>query len=289
MRCVWDAKATHGEGPVWVGREGALYWIDLAQPAIHRYAPRADSRQSWAPPLRVSALAPRRGGGFVAAGEGQFALLDLRERSIIIDPLGAPEPERSGNRFNDGKVGPGGRFWAGTMNNDERQPTGALYRLDPNRTWQRLDDGYAVTNGPAFSPDGRTLYHTDSANRIIYAFDLDDTGEWLSNKRALAQFDEADGHPDGMCVDVEGCLWVAFWGGGCVRRLGPGGERRAEFALPVAQVSSCAFGGPRLDRLFVTTASKGLDAEAQAAQPLAGGLFEIDPGVTGAPLPTYAG
>ena len=174
------------------------------------------------------------------------------------------------------------------MDDTEEEAVGTLYRLRPDRSCEAVDSGYKVTNGPAFSPDGRTLYHTNSARQLIYAFALGEDGS-VGERRELARFGEGDGYPDGMTVDSEGCLWVAFWDGWCVRRLSPDGERLREIALPVQRPTSCAFGGAGLDRLYVTSASIGLDAAALAMQPCAGGLLLLEPGVTGIAAVPFAG
>jgi sugar lactone lactonase YvrE len=276
--CIADVKAVLGEGPVWVEREGALYWVDIKGYKVFRYTVESGALKTWSTPYRVCSLAPRAAGGFIAGTEDGFSRVDLAEDRFI--PLANPEPDRMTNRFNDGKLDRSGRFWAGTMDNDEKEATGALYRLDIDSKWQRVDDGYKVTNGPAFSPDGRLMYHNDSARQITYVFDLDEAGQ-ATNRRTFIQFGEGDGYPDGMTVDAEGCLWIAFWDGWCVRRFSPEGERLAELKLPVARPTSCAFGGSNLDRLFVTSASIGLSAEDKASQPQAGGLFLLEPGVRG--------
>jgi sugar lactone lactonase YvrE len=151
-----------------------------------------------------------------------------------------------------------------------------------------VDDGYRVTNGPAFSPDGRIMYHSDSARQVIYAFDLDEDGN-AAKKREFARFGEGDGYPDGMTVDSEGCLWSAFWDGWCVRRFSPDGECIRKIDVPVQKPTSCAFGGPALDRLYVTSASIGLDEKALAMQPCAGGLFLLEPGAGGVAEVPFAG
>jgi sugar lactone lactonase YvrE len=273
-----DVKAVLGEGPVWVEREGALYWVDIKGYKVFRYTVESGALKTWSTPYRVCSLAPRAAGGFIAGTEDGFSRVDLAEDRFI--PLANPEPDRMTNRFNDGKLDRSGRFWAGTMDNDEKGATGALYRLDIDSKWQRVDDGYKVTNGPAFSPNGRLMYHNDSARQITYVFDLDEAGQ-ATNRRTFIQFGEGDGYPDGMTVDAEGCLWIAFWDGWCVRRFSPEGERLAELKVPVARPTSCAFGGSNLDRLFVTSASIGLSVEDKASQPQAGGLFLLEPGVRG--------
>ena len=275
--CVADVKAVLGEGPVWVGGEQALYWVDIKGRRLFRRT--FDGALSeWETPLRVCSLAPRAAGGFVAGTEHGFAWLDP-DRSHY-EPFADPEPDRPTNRFNDGKLDRAGRFWAGSMDDTEKSTAGALYRLDPGCDPVRIDDDYRVTNGPAFSPDARTMYHSDSARQLIYAFDLDEAGA-ASNKRLFAQFEEGEGYPDGMTVDSEGCLWVAFWDGWCLRRFAPSGERLAELELPVQRPTSCAFGGAGLDLLFVTSARIGLDEAALDSQSQAGSLFVLKPGTSG--------
>jgi sugar lactone lactonase YvrE len=275
--CIANVKAVLGEGPVWVEREQALYWVDIKGRRLFRRTC-AGELTEWHTPLRVCSLAPRAAGGFVAGTERGFAWVDPDQSRY--EPFANPEPDRPTNRFNDGKLDRAGRFWAGSMDDAEKSAAGALYRLDPGRDPVRIDDDYRVTNGPAFSPDGRTMYHSDSARQLIYAFDLDETGA-ASSKRQFARFGEGEGYPDGMTVDSEGCLWVAFWDGWCLRRFSPAGELLAEIEVPVQRPTSCTFGGPDLDRLFVTSARIGLDDAALAAQPYAGGLFVLQPGASG--------
>lgn len=284
MKCIADVAAILGEGPVWVEREAALYWVDIVGVKVFCWSA-ADGTQTWAPGRPISALAPRSGGGFVGAGQDGFLTFEFGGEVSLI---GTPEPGHPGNRFNDGKVDRAGRFWAGTMDRHERDASGALYRLNPNHEMACFDEGYRVTNGPAFSLDGRTMYHTDSALQRIYAFDLDADGN-AANRRVFAQFGEGDGYPDGMTVDAEDCLWVAFWDGWCVRRISPAGERLAELAVPAQRPTSVAFGGPGLDQLFITTARRDLTVEELVAQPDAGGLFMTAPGVRGVAEPLFAG
>lgn len=285
IRCVHSAGAVLGEGPVWVDRERALFWTDIHGRRVHRYVPERDESRSWDTPLRITSLGPRAGGGFVAGSERGFVLID--EAISRFDIVAEPEPDRPGNRFNDGKVGPDGRFWAGTMDDAEVETTGALYRLDTDLIWKRCDVGYRVPNGPTFSPDGQVLYHTDSATRTVFRFDLDPKNGEVRNKRIFVQFGPEHGHPDGMTSDSDGCLWIAFWDGWCVRRISPDGRIVGEVRLPVQRPTSCAFGGDDLGVLFVTSASVGIDASGRDAQPLAGGLFALEPGASGWPAPEF--
>jgi sugar lactone lactonase YvrE len=277
VTCVADVQAVLGEGPIWVERDQSIYWVDIKGRRLFR-STLAGELSEWQTPLRVCSLAPRAAGGFVAGTEHGFAWVDPGEGRYEI--FADPEPERPSNRFNDGKLDRAGRFWAGTMDDSEQASTGALYRLVAGKDPARIDDGYRVTNGPAFSPEGDTMYHTDSARQCIYAFALDAEGA-VSGKRVFARFGEGEGYPDGMTVDSQGCLWVAFWDGWCLRRLSPAGERISEVELPVQRPTSCAFGGPNHARLFVTSARIGLDPAALENQPQAGGLFALDPGVAG--------
>ena len=286
VRCIWDAGATLGEGPVWVAREQALYWVDIKGGQIHRLMPETGARQSWTTAHQPCSLAPAANGDFVGAFRNGFAKVALQDNVLQLEAIADPEQDLPDNRFNDGKVDGQGRFWAGTMDDNERDATGVLYRLDPDLTWSRQDDGYVVTNGPAFSPDGRTLYHTDTFAGLIHAFDLGPDGD-ITNKRPFVKIPASQGYPDGMTVDGEGHLWVAHWGGWGLGRFDPDGKPCGRIDLPVAQVTSCAFGGEDLSKLFITTAAIGLDQEARRAQPLAGGLFICEPDVGGLPTPLF--
>lgn len=285
VRCVADVKATLGEGPVWVAAEQALYWVDIKGRKIFRLGGNGELSE-WDTPCRVGSLAPRAQGGFIGGTDEGLADIDLAAGRF--DIFANPEQDRPGNRFNDGKVDRAGRFWAGSMDDEQRHASGALYRIDPDRRIARVDDDYRIANGPAFSPDGRTLYHNDTGRNVTYAFDLSDEGE-ARNRRLFLRHDRSGGHPDGMTVDSEGCLWIAFWGGWCLRRFSPSGECLHTVKLPVEQPSSCAFGGPALDRLYVTSARESLSDDQLEMQPSAGGLFMLEARVTGLAEMAFAG
>jgi sugar lactone lactonase YvrE len=285
VRCIADVHAVLGEGPVWVSREAALYWLDIKGRKIFRLGGRGQVDQ-WETPLRVGSLAPRASGGFIAGTDHGFAAIDLDSGRFEI--VHHPEAHLPDNRFNDGKVDRQGRFWAGSMDDTEKDATGTLYRIEPDFRCTAIDEGYKVTNGPAFSPGGELMYHNDSARQVTYAFDLDRDGN-ASNRRVFATYGEGDGYPDGMTVDSEACLWIAFWDGWCVRRYSPAGECLTRIELPVARPTSCAFGGVDLDRHYITSASIGLDEAALAVQPQAGGLFVASPGVRGVAEIPFAG
>ena len=207
----------------------------------------------------------------MAASARGFVLIDACIRDF--DVIGHPEPTLPRNRFNDGKLDLKGRFWAGPMDDAEEAPTGSLYRLDADLRWSVQDHGYRVSNGPAFSPDGRWLYHADSADRVIHRMALREPEGDLAERGEFARFDARHGYPDGMTCDAEGCLWVAFWDGWCIRRLSPDGAILCEVRLPVARPTSCAFAGAGLDRLFVSSAG--------------GPLFQLEPGPRGFATPAF--
>lgn len=284
-RCVADVRAVLGEGPVWVAREQALYWVDIKGRKVFRLGEDGAVR-TYDAPFPVCCLAPRRAGGFIAGTDRGFAAIDLEAGRF--DVIGNPEKDRPGNRFNDGKTDPLGRFWSGTMDDREEEATGSLYRLDADLGWHEMDSGYRVTNGPAFDAARGRMYHTDSARQTIFAFDFSDAGE-ISNRRIFAQFGEGDGYPDGMTVDSEGFLWVCFWDGWCLRRLSPDGGIVAKIDVPVQRPTSCTFGGPDLDRLYVTSARRGIDRDSLLMQPCAGGLFLLEAGARGIAETIFAG
>jgi xylono-1,5-lactonase len=285
VSCVANVHALLGEGPVWVAGEAALYWVDIKGRKIFR-VDEAGALSEWATPLRVGSLAPRAGGGFIGGTDEGIAEIDLEAGRFTV--INQPEAHLPDNRFNDGKVDRRGRFWAGTMDDLEKEATGTLYRVEADLTASPIDVGYKVTNGPAFSPAGDIMYHNDSARQVTYVFDLDSDGK-ATDRRVFAQYGEDDGYPDGMTVDAEGCLWIAFWDGWCVRRFSPDGSCIAKLDLPVSKPTSCAFGGTNFDRLYISSASIGLDAQQLGAQPQAGGLFVATPGVRGLPELPFAG
>ena len=285
LRCVADVHAVLGEGPVWVARERALYWVDIKGRKIFRLSDRGELGE-WPTPFRVGSIAPRRSGGFIGGTDHGIAAFDTV--SGRLDILFNPEAQIPGNRFNDGKVDRRGRVWAGTMDDAEREANGTLYCVDPDLEWSAIDRGYKVANGPAFSPAGDILYVNDSALRTTYAFGIGPDGR-ASNRRIFLQFGEHDGFPDGMTVDREGCLWIAFWDGWKVSRYSPDGQWLETVKMPVQRPTSCAFGGPELDRLYITSASIDLDENSLRMQPNAGGLFMLIPGVQGVEDVPFAG
>ncbi|MBB6124197.1 SMP-30/gluconolactonase/LRE family protein [Sphingobium subterraneum] len=267
-----------GEGPVWVERDQSLYWVDIRTPAIWRRDWASGDVTLYDPPWPVTALAPHAAGGFIAGTMHGLALIDP-ERGAY-DHLADLEPDVPGNRCNDGKVDRAGRFWAGTMDDAEEQASGQLFRVDSPTHWTLMDGGYRVTNGPAFSRDNRIMYHADSALGRIYRYALDEAGE-IVTREEFVHFERADGYPDGMSVDAQSHLWVAFWDGWCLRRLSPEGHCVETLEVPVQRPTSCTFAGSGLDTLVITSARIGIPENELARQPLAGALFITTPAVGG--------
>jgi sugar lactone lactonase YvrE len=272
-RHVSKVGAELGEGPVWVERDAALWFVDIKGRRAHRWHPLNRELSAWTAPEKPGFLAPLRGGGFIAGLKSGLHRFDPHTGEFL--HLTQVEPDLPDNRLNDGSVSPEGELWFGSMHDPESARTGALYRLDASGHCVALDRGYIITNGPAFSPDGQTFYHTGTADRTVYAFDRPEP-HLLTRKRVFVQIEEGAGHPDGTTVDQEGCVWIALWGGWGVRRYSPQGELLATVRLRCANVTKIAFGGPDLRTAYVTTAWKGLKSEERAAQPLAGDLFSFE-------------
>ena len=262
-----------GEGLLWSAARQQLLWVDIHAPALHMLDLKTQRVRSWAMPEKIGWVVERAGrGDFLIGLKTDVAVLSLEP--FAISDRRTLEPERPQNRLNDAAVDSSGRLWTGTLNEVSGAPTGALYRIDKNMSFERQDDGYRITNGPTFDLTGRILFHADTLNRTIYAFDLSPNGG-LSRKRPFLVFEESWGYPDGMCTDSEGGIWVAHWGGGRVSRFTSEGVFDRSIAVPATQVTNCVFAGENLDRMFLTSAAAGVD------EPHAGSLFEIDPGIRG--------
>ncbi len=276
---VLDAQAQLGEGAIWDSQTALLYWVDIMGRKVHIYDPATGSDRAVDVGQQVGTVVPRRSGGLMLAVENGFAFLDLDTKAVT--PICDPPEHNPALRFNDGKCDPAGRFWAGTLSS-ERKAEASLYCLFPDLTTKRMLTGVMNSNGICWALDAKTMYYIDTPTQTVAAFDYDvETGE-ISNCRAAVVVPEDVGHPDGMTIDAEGKLWVAHWGGWSVGRWDPEtGEQLATVAVPAAHVSSCAFGGPDLDELYITTAGIGVDCEAAREQPHAGGLFRAKPGVRG--------
>jgi sugar lactone lactonase YvrE len=263
---VWDLQAELGEGPVWSARERCLWFVDIKGRRLHRYG-EDGSRASWDTPDQTGFALPAEDGSLVCGVRSGLHRFDPATGAFEL--LTTVEPDRPQNRLNDGFVAPDGSLWFGSMDDSEETVSGALYRYHRGEI-TRHDDGYRVTNGPAMSPDGRTLYHNDTTERRIYAFDHDDGR--LSNKRLFAETD--DGSADGPSVDSAGAVHVGLFNGSGVARFSPEGERIGTIRFPVVTVTKAAFGGDDLRTLYCTTAWLG-NADKRAEQPTLGGLFRV--------------
>ncbi len=283
-----DAGAQLGEGPVWA--HGVLAFVDIERCTAALVQTDGASAAIVATsklPGRVGAVLPRAEGGWVAAVE-DFGLLLLDERLRPSRPLCHPDTDAN-NRYNDGAVDPQGRIWIGTMRTKRDDPTGALYRVEADGRCERILDRLRVSNGIAWSPDAKTMYHTDTANNRVDAYDFDAPTGAIRNPRPAATV--TDGWPDGHCVDSEGGLWVAHWAGGRVTRFDPStGEPTHVVRVPCSNATSCCFIGPDLDVLAITTAREGVSAEKlETKEPHAGALFCARTGHAGLPQPLFAG
>ncbi|CAM5379073.1 SMP-30/gluconolactonase/LRE family protein OS=Streptomyces alboniger OX=132473 GN=CP975_30080 PE=3 SV=1 [Streptomyces alboniger] len=272
------AEATLGEGPTWDTAAGRLIWIDILGSRINTYDPLSGRRTTRTTEQHVGAVKPRANGGLV---------LNLRDGVGLLDPDGTfrwlrhePVP---GRRANDAAVAPDGSLWAGTMRYDEAPGGGTLSRISGDGTVDVVLDDVAVSNGTGWSPDGRLMYYIDSPTRRVDVFDFTDgrTGE----RRTLVEIEDGAGFPDGLTVDADGCVWVALWDGAAVRRYTPAGELDRVIELPTPRVTACAFGGPDLTDLYITTARVGLETP----HPLAGSLLVIPGAGKGLPQPAFAG
>lgn len=276
-----------GEGPVWDDELRELIWVDILAGRVWRLDPATGAARALELGVPVGSVALREAGGLVLAVEYGFALLDDGADSIYsVAPV---EEDHPGNRMNDGKCDSAGRFWAGSMAYSEEPAAGALYRLGPDGSAVVALTGVTVSNGIDWSLDGSLMYYVDSGHQRIDVFDFDRGSGNISGRRPLVEIETDAGIPDGLCVDAAGFIWVALWDGGAVRRYSPDGELAAVVEVPARRVTSCAFGGPSLETLYITTAREGLPEEVLAAEPHTGGVFCCVPGVTGRAANRFAG
>lgn len=288
VQCVTPARSLLGEGPVWSPRDSALYWVDILAPAVHRHDAGAGQDQEVKLGTMVSVVIPKATGGLLVATPAGLMTLDMGSKSL--SPLCHPEAERPGNRYNDGKCDRMGRLWIGTLDIGTAANRGSLFRVEADGSWKRMDTGFTVANGLGWSPDNTVMYFTDTHRRTIYAYDFDLLTGAIANRRPFITLDPGDGTPDGLTVDEEGCLWVAIWDAWRVSRYSPQGRELLRIRMPVPRPTSCCFGGPNLDTLYVTSAAVRLSEHALAAAPLSGALFAIRvPGVRGLPETSFAG
>jgi L-arabinonolactonase len=276
---VVAARNEVGEGVLWSPEDGEVQWTDIFGRRFQVYRPSDGASRSVALPDRLACFAPLGGTRLLAGFAGGLEVFDLENGAR--QPIAAVEADRPTTRVNDGKLDRQGRLVFGTMDEESQaRPIGQIYSYGGGPAPRPLGSGVRIANSIAFSPDGRRMYFADTPTKIIRVYDYDlDSGE-LSGERTFATL-QGPGSPDGSTVDGDGCLWNAEWGGGRVVRYTPGGRVDRVVDLPCSQVTCCAFGGAKLDQLFVTTAWTGLDAASLGREPHAGALFAVDPGVRG--------
>ena len=276
-----------GEGACWDVKAQALWSVDILGKRLFRTDVQRGTTRHWDMPCELGAALPRELGGLVLCLRKGFALFDPSSASL--EWRLEMESDRSRNRFNDAAVDPLGRIWAGTMDFDAIHPTGALYKLDTNWNCTRMDDGYVVTNGPAFSPDSKTMYHNDTMRGVVYAFDFDLESGAISRRRELISLPPHAGLSDGITVDRGGDLWLCQVTAGRIGRYGPDGRLKQTIALPVPMVTSCCFGGADFSTLYITTARILLSPPELLAYPDSGDLYSIQTDTCGIPCVEFKG
>ena len=288
VELVVNGKCELGEGPIWDDRAGRLWWLNILAKELHQYDPATKQDRVLSLPQMPGTVVGRASGGLMLALENGFAAYDPETERL--EMLVDPEADKPGNRFNDGKCDPAGRFVAGTMQYDAAEPDGALYTLDLDGTVRKLEDHVYCSNGLAWSEDGKTMYYIDSMCCRVDAFDYDVSTGTIANRRPVVEIPKAEGLPDGMTIDVDDNIWVAHFGGGCVSHWDPRtGRRLGELRLPVTNITACWFGGADLEDLYITTAFEGMSEEERAANPESGGLYLSRPGVRGRPAVLFGG
>jgi sugar lactone lactonase YvrE len=282
-----DLHADVGEAPHWDQRSGTLLFVDLTAGTVFRYDQSGVKVGSFSVGQEVGAAVPRRGGGLVlAVRDGIAVASDTGDGFELAAPV---ERDTSGNRMNDAKCDPDGRLLAGTTAFDFAPHSAALYRVEPDWSFEKMVRGVTQSNGIAWSPDGKKMYFIDSATQGVDVFDYEAGTGSAGHRRRLVTIDRAHGIPDGMTTDNKGNLWVACFGGAAVRCFSPAGEQLGEVLFPAAQVTSCAFGGPGLSDLYVTSAAYQLSAAQLMKEPHAGATFVCRPGAAGLPASAFAG
>lgn len=286
VESITSTRSALGECPVWDERSQALYYVDIEAPALFRIDPETGAEKRWPLPAKIGSFALDANGGAVLALATGFARFDFAAGRLA--PIANPLAGQADHRFNDGAADPAGRFWAGTMHLSTRHASGQVYCLEPDGNARAIYDGFFVPNGFAWSPDGARFYINDSP-RAMFVAEFDAAGGHAGPPWVFADISAAPGYPHGTAVDAEGFLWNARWDGGGIARFAPDGRLDRFVPLPVSRPTSCAFGGPKRDRLYVSSARIGLEPAALAREPLAGTLFVFEPGVAGLPARRWRG
>lgn len=277
VQLAWELQAQLGEGPVWHAPSGRFFFVDIHGCALHAWHPASGARQSWPAPERLCWVIPRvDGDGWLAGRQSGFYRLWIEGEGLQWQHLPSLHPSQGDVRLNDAKADPWGRVWAGSMNNaDPSRADGALYCVEADGRVHCVERGINIANGPAIAPDGAWMLHTDSFHNTVYRYELGESGD-LRHKTVWRVFSALEGTPDGMTFDAEGHVWIAFWGGACVRQLRASDASTLQYLpVPATQVTSVAFGGADLRTLCITSARVGLEGAALQAQPHQGALFAL--------------
>ncbi len=285
VRCVAQGEDELGEGPAWSAAEGRIYWFDIQGKRLNWLAPADGLRGGYDLPVRGSVATPCAQGGLILVTEAGLGRFDPQTGKLTIE---APMDLGPGFRTNDGKIDVAGRLWWSSMDDDGGKRLGKLFRTDPDGITHVILDDVHIANTVSCSPKGEAYYFADSVKRTLWQFPMSAGGD-LGSRTVFASTEGEPGAPDGSAVDAEGYLWNAQWGAWRIVRYAPDGRIDQIIPMPVGQPSSCAFGGPRLETLFVTSARENLSPADLEAQPLAGSLFAFEPGVLGLALPDFSG
>lgn len=281
-RCVQAANATVGEGPLWDAERGALWWLDIRQKRVLLFSPEHGQIGQWWMPSQVFSISLTNKDQLLIALETGLYL--FHPGTGALDRLGDLVHGPGTTRFNDGKVDPQGRLWIGTVDLDNFRPCGVLYVVDGRGEHRSMVEGVKCSNGLGWTADGKTMFYTDSRKKVIWSFDYDGESCAISGQRAFATIEDDGASPDGLSVDMDGCVWSALFGGSAIIRFDPSGEEIERVPIAATRPTSCAFGGPDMTTLFVTSESFQLPLSSLLEAPNAGGLFSIETGSVGVPV-----
>ena len=285
--CVLDIRASLGESPVWSEEEQILYWVDINAPSLNRFDPATGQNTVMPMPVSIGCIALRRRGGFIVALRDGIWL--ARADGTLEERIAAAPYDTATHRFNDGRCDRQGRFFAGSMNEKRDANSAMLWRIDADHSITRVLGDFMISNGLAWSPDGRTMYHADTPSRVVRAYTYDAITGTPSSPRVFAQWTRETDRPDGGAVDSASNYWYAFYRGGKVVQLTPDGDLLAEYPIPAMCPTMCAFGGADRRTLYVTSARQLRDADELARLPYSGGIFAMRVDVPGLPEPPYEG
>ena len=280
VELVLDTKSELGEGAIWNHKTNELIWVNIDREILNFYKPELRNNKEMLTGQKIGTVVPAKSGQVLVALENGFYSLDPETGTKKF--ISNPETDIEGNRFNDGKCDPGGRFWAGTMSKNGEKGAGALYRLDPDSSVHKMIDNVTISNGIVWSNDKRFMYYIDTPTRNVVRYDYDNESGNISNPEVAIEISGNEGAPDGMTIDEDGNLWIALWGGSAVGCWNPeSGKLLRKIDVPAKNVTSCAFGDDDLETLYITTARVGTNKEELVQFPEAGGLFKTTPGVKG--------